>query len=93
MRAFNGIFAFLLFIMGVADVLAQKPESPPFSISVVPAWSYPSARGISMASNTLDTFYVISPMFPATLKRYLKLRIAGDTTRCPLNCKQRTVTW
>jgi hypothetical protein len=41
------------------EVLDQKTGQSPFSISVVPAWSGPSGRGISMATNTLDTFYVI----------------------------------
>ena len=37
----------------------QKSEKPPFAVSVVPARSASSGRGISMAANTLDTFYVL----------------------------------
>ncbi len=37
----------------------QKPEKLPFAVSVVPARSASSGRGISMAANTLDTFYVL----------------------------------
>ena len=41
-------------------LLTQKTGPSPFSISVVPAWSHePDGRGISMATNTLDRFYVI----------------------------------
>src|SRR5208337_1186671 len=44
----------------------QKADPSPFVVTVVPSWSKPpgpwcksSCRGISMATNTLDTFYVI----------------------------------
>jgi hypothetical protein len=37
----------------------QKTEKLPFAVSVVPARSASSGRGISMAANTLDTFYVL----------------------------------
>lgn len=36
----------------------QKPPSP-LLVSIVPAWSASSGRGISMAADTLDTFYVL----------------------------------
>ena len=43
-----------------------KPNSSPFSVTIVPSWSQgsgpackSSCRGISMAANTLDTFYVL----------------------------------
>jgi hypothetical protein len=37
----------------------QKTAPSPFVVSIVPAWSWSSGRGISMATNTLDTFYVL----------------------------------
>ena len=44
----------------------QEAASSPFVITVVPSWSKPSGpwcstscRGVSMATNTLDSFYVI----------------------------------
>jgi hypothetical protein len=37
----------------------QKTEKLAFAVSVVPARSASSGRGISMAANTLDTFYVL----------------------------------
>ena len=40
-------------------VLDQAPEASPFSISVVPAKSGPFGREISMATNTIDNFYVV----------------------------------
>jgi hypothetical protein len=42
-----------------SPVLDQTIGTSPFSISVVPTRSGPSGRGISMATNTLDDFYVI----------------------------------
>lgn len=41
--------------------LTQKTGPSPFSLSVVPAWSHeePSGRGISMATESHDGFYVI----------------------------------
>jgi hypothetical protein len=42
-----------------SEVSDRKTRTLPLSISFVPAWSGPSGRGISMATNTLDTFYVI----------------------------------
>jgi len=41
------------------DVSDRNTRTLPLSISVVPAWSGPSRRGISMATNTIDTSYVI----------------------------------
>src|SRR5437660_522246 len=41
------------------DVSDRKTRTLPLSISLVPAWSGPSGRGISMATNTPDTSYVI----------------------------------
>jgi hypothetical protein len=37
----------------------HKADPSPFAVSIVPSWSGSSGRGISMATNTLDTFYVI----------------------------------
>jgi hypothetical protein len=39
------------------DVQKTRPTS--LTVSVVPAWSGSSGRGISMAVNTIDTFYVL----------------------------------
>lgn len=39
--------------------LNQKTGPSPFSVSVVPAWSGPSGRGISMATDSHDRFYVL----------------------------------
>ena len=36
-----------------------KTDAPPFAVSIVPARSDATARGISMAADTLDTFYVV----------------------------------
>ena len=36
-----------------------QASSLPFTVSIVPAWSRSTGRGISMATNTLDTFYVL----------------------------------
>lgn len=38
---------------------SNEVQRTPFVVSVVPAWSASSERGISMATNTLDTFYVL----------------------------------
>jgi hypothetical protein len=50
----------------------QKTDSSPFVVSLVPTWSGVSGRGISMAANTLDTFYVlltnVSPQVQAAFR-------------------------
>ena len=37
----------------------QRTVPSPLAVSIVPAWSASSGRGISMATNTVDTFYVL----------------------------------
>lgn len=50
----------------------QKTDSSPFVVFLVPTSSGASGRGISMAANTLDTFYIlltnISPQVQATFR-------------------------
>jgi hypothetical protein len=56
------LLAFVLWgtaLHGNNGIDVQKAEPSPFAVSVVPAWSGSSGRGISMAANTIDTFYVL----------------------------------
>src|SRR6185437_3504183 len=68
-----------------SEVSDRKTRTLPLSISFVPAWSGPSGRGISMATNTLDTFYVIVRTSLTMSKRHSELQIVGGTTRYHLN--------
>jgi hypothetical protein len=53
------VVAALSFGFGTQHGLTQRTGSTPFSVSIVPAWSGPSGGGISMASDVIDSFYVV----------------------------------
>ena len=67
-RGLSEISAILLaFVVGSTGSCAnngnpkevQKTAPSPLAVSMVPSWSTSSGRGISMAGNTLNTFYVL----------------------------------